>query len=143
MEILRGKEEWLRAGAYSVRIQGMNRQHHISLKEEFDDHDGSDTYYVILLEDGYPFATARFYEVDTKSVVLGRVVILPEYRGQGYGRMTVEAAEHYAAELGYHKILIDSRLEAVKFYEKLGYEHMGDTVLKSGNFDCVKMCKTV
>ena len=30
MEVLRAGEEWARAGAYSVRIQGMNRQHHIS-----------------------------------------------------------------------------------------------------------------
>ncbi len=29
MEILRATEEWQRAGAYSVRIEGMNRQHHI------------------------------------------------------------------------------------------------------------------
>lgn len=27
-EVMRAEEEWQRAGAYSVRIQGMNRQHH-------------------------------------------------------------------------------------------------------------------
>ena len=43
MEVLRAGEEWARAGAYSVRIQGMNRQHHISLREEFDEHDGDGT----------------------------------------------------------------------------------------------------
>ena len=42
-EVLRADEEWQRAGAYSVRIQGMNRQHHISLREEFDDKDGGGT----------------------------------------------------------------------------------------------------
>ena len=42
-EIIRAEEEWQRAGAYSVRIQGMNRQHHISLREEFDDHDADGT----------------------------------------------------------------------------------------------------
>ena len=36
-EVLRAEEEWQRAGAYSVRIQGMNRQHSISLREEFDE----------------------------------------------------------------------------------------------------------
>lgn len=29
IKVLRATEEWQRAGAYSVRILGMNRQHHI------------------------------------------------------------------------------------------------------------------
>ena len=62
MEILRAEAEWQRAGAYSVRIEGMNRRYHISLREEFDEHDGEGTKYIVLLDDGYPVATCRFYE---------------------------------------------------------------------------------
>ena len=51
-EVIRAEEEWQRAGAYSVRIQGMNRQHHISLREEFDEHDTDGTRYIVLLDDG-------------------------------------------------------------------------------------------
>ena len=54
MEVLRAEEEWQRAGAYSVRIEGMNRQHHISLRDEFDEHDCDGTKYIVLLDDGYP-----------------------------------------------------------------------------------------
>ena len=43
IEVLRAEEEWQRSGAYSVRIEGMNRQHHISLREEFDEHDTDGT----------------------------------------------------------------------------------------------------
>ena len=43
LEVMRAEEEWQRAGAYSVRIQGMNRQHHISLRDEFDEHDTKNT----------------------------------------------------------------------------------------------------
>ena len=31
IEVMRAEQEWQRAGAYSVRIQGMNRQYHIPL----------------------------------------------------------------------------------------------------------------
>ena len=71
MEVLRAGEEWARAGAYSVRIQGMNRQHHISLREEFDEHDGDGTRYIVLLDEGYPVATCRFYELDRERVMEG------------------------------------------------------------------------
>ena len=95
LEVLRAEEEWQRAGAYSVRIQGMNRQHHISLREEFDDHDGDGTKYIVLLDEGYPVATCRFYETSSSAVTLGRVVVLPVYRGQGLGRKVVDEAEKW------------------------------------------------
>lgn len=140
-EIIRADKQWQRAGAYSVRIQGMNRQHHISLREEFDEHDNDKTRYIVILDDGYPVATSRFYEINEREVILGRVVVLPEYRGKQLGRKTVRAAEDWIRESGYKRIIIDSRLEAVKFYEKLGYERLNDEVIKSGNFDCVRMFK--
>lgn len=142
-EIIRAEEEWQRAGAYSVRIQGMNRQHHISLREEFDDHDTDGTQYIVLLDDGYPIATCRFYEVNATEVVLGRVVVLPEYRGKSIGRKVVEEAEKWIMELGYDEIVIDSRIEAVPFYEKLGYVCIDGTLVKSGNFDCTRMHKMI
>ena len=141
MEVLRAEAEWQRAGAYSVRIEGMNRQHHISLREEFDEHDCDGTKYIVLLDDGYPVATCRFYDCDDDAVTLGRVVVLPEYRGQKLGSLVGTEAEKWAKELGYKEIKIDSRLEAIDFYGKLGYKHVNDSVIKSGNFDCVKMNK--
>ena len=143
IEVLRAESEWQRAGAYSVRIQGMNRQHHIPLREEFDEHDGDGTRYIVLLDDGYPVATCRFYEIGEGSVILGRVVVLPEYRGHGLGRRVVEEAEHWIRELGFRSVMIDSRIVAVPFYEKLGYKSEDDAVIRSGSFDCIRMCKHV
>ncbi len=143
IEIIRAEQEWQRAGAYSVRIQGMNRQHHISLREEFDEHDTDGTKYIVLLAEGYPVATCRFYEVNLESVTLGRVVVLPEYRGHQLGRMVVTEAEKWIKELEFKEIIIDSRIEAIPFYEKLGYSYLDNSVIKSGNFECIKMHKKI
>ena len=143
IEVLRAEAEWQRAGAYSVRIQGMNRQHHISLREEFDEHDGEGTKYIVLLDGGYPVATCRFYEIGADSVVLGRVVVLPEYRDHGLGRMVVHEAERWIGELGFREVVIDSRTVAVPFYEKLGYAAVDGDVVKSGAFDCIRMRKRI
>ena len=143
MEVLRAEAEWQRAGAYSVRIEGMNRQHHISLRDEFDEHDCDGTKYIVLLDDGYPVATCRFYDCGEGSVTLGRVVVLPQYRGRKLGSLVVAEAEKWAKELGYKEIKIDSRLEAIDFYAKLGYNHVDDSVIRSGSFDCVKMNKFI
>ena len=142
-EVVRAEAEWQRTGAYSVRIEGMNRQHHISLREEFDEHDGEGTKYIVLLDQGYPVATCRFYETGSDIVILGRVVVLPEYRGNHLGSRVVEEAEQWIRERGYSRIVIDSRTEAVPFYEKLGYvsDHKG--VIHNGVFDCFRMHKNL
>ena len=142
-KVVRAVEEWQRAGAYSVRIQGMNRKYHISLRDEFDEHDGDGSKYIILLDDEYPVATCRFYEYDSDSVMIGRVVVLEEYRGMGLGSRVIGEAERWIAELGYKEIFIDSRVPAVGFYEKLGYTKVDESVYKSWTFDCVKMHKVL
>ena len=141
LEVLRAREEWQRAGAYSVRIQGMNRQHHITLRDEFDEHDGDGTKYIVLLDKGYPIATCRFYELSDRRVTIGRVVVLPEYRGRHLGARVVREAEKWIAECGYEEIEVDSRVNAVGFYEKLGYAKVCEDVIQSGVFECVKMQK--
>ena len=143
IKVMRAQEEWQRAGAYFVRIQGMNRQHHISLRDEFDDRDCCGTKYIVLLDDEYPVATCRFYELDEQSVLLGRVVVLPEYRGMHLGSRVISEAEKCISELGYGEVRIDSRVVAVGFYEKLGYSRMDDEVIKSWSFDCVRMRKKI
>ena len=142
-KVLRAEKTWQRAGAYSVRIQGMNRQHHIALQDEFDEHDGDESKYIVLLDDEYPVATCRFYELDNSTVLVGRVVVLPEYRGQHLGSRVIKEAEKWIKELGYNQIRIDSRVEAVGFYEKLGYTRMDDEIIKSWSFDCKRMYKVL
>ena len=143
IKVLRGEETWQRAGAYFVRIQGMNRQYHIALQDEFDEHDGAESKYIVLLDDTYPVATCRFYELNADRVLLGRVVVLPEYRGKHLGARVINEAEKWIVELGYTEIFIDARLEATGFYEKLGYSKTDEKVFKSWKFDCTRMYKSL
>ena len=143
IKVLRAEETWQRAGAYFVRIQGMNRQYHIALQDEFDEHDGAESKYIVLLDDTYPVATCRFYELNADCVLLGRVVVLPEYRGKHLGARVIIEAEKWIAELGYTEIFIDARLEATGFYEKLGYSKTDEKVFKSWKFDCTRMYKSL
>lgn len=141
LEVMRGEAEWQRAAAYSVRIQGMNVQHHIPLREEIDEHDCDGTRYINLLDEGYPVATCRFYEVGEGIVSLGRVVVLPEYRGKGLGRKVISEAEKWILELGYRIIEIDSRVEARGFYQKLGFVVTGEQEYQNSVFSCIHMEK--
>lgn len=105
-QVMRATETWQQAGAYYVRIQAMARQHHITLREEFDEHDTPDTKYIVVLDDDFPVATCRLYELPEETegegapvrpMMFGRIVVLPEYRKQGLGRLVVTEAEKWPA----------------------------------------------
>jgi len=141
MEVVRATETWQQAGAYYVRIQAMAKQYHITLRDEFDEHDGPDTKYIVLLDEEFPVATCRLYEIDKESVMIGRVVVLPEYRKQGVGSLAVKEAEKWIRELGYQRAVLESRDVAVEFYEKLGYIADPDRIIAGETFTCVYMEK--
>ena len=143
IQVIRATETWQQAGAYYVRIQGMARQHHITLRQEFDDHDRPDTKYIVLTDDIFPVATCRFYELDGESAMIGRVVVLPEYRGQGLGQRVMTEAENWLSDLGFHLAVIESRDVAVGFYERLGYMVTDEKILHGDTFDCIRMEKNL
>ena len=141
LEIIRATERWQQAGAYYVRIQAMAKKHHITLRQEFDGHDAPDTKYILALDDDFPIATARMYENDAGSVIIGRIVTLPEYRHRGIGSAVVKECERWATELGYRKVVLDSRDNKVEFYRKLGYRECGEPYFDGDTFRCIRMEK--
>ena len=134
MEIIRATTTAEQAGAYYVRIQAMARKHHIPLRVEFDEHDTPETMYIVAVDDYLPVATCRLYPIDDSSMMLGRIVVLPEYRRQGVGTQVVRAAEEWARQLGYATAVVESRENKTHFYETMGYVAddsktiVGDTV---------------
>lgn len=143
MEIIRASETWQQAGAYYVRIQAMARKHHITLRQEFDEHDGPDSRYIVVVDDYLPVATGRIYRLDEDSMMIGRVVVLPEYRHQGLGSLVVAECEKWIAELGYGKAVLESRDNKTEFYRKLGYAECGEPFIEGDTFRCIRMEKSL
>ena len=114
LSVIRATETWQRAGAYYVRIQ--------------------------VTDDGFPIATARMYPLDEKSMMIGRVVVLPEYRRQGIGTMVVSECEAWAEELSFAKTVVESRDNKVAFYQDMGYDIRGEAV-EGETFRCIRMEK--
>ncbi len=141
MEIIRVNKESERAGAYYVRIAAMMRKHRIPLDAEIDSHDGEHCHYLLALDGIYPVATCRWFEVRDGVAEIGRVVVLPEYRGQYLGHSVVAEAEKWIRESGYRKVVISSRVNVAGFYEKMGYRFNGSGKAHHDTFECVYMEK--
>ncbi len=142
LEVVRATELWQQAGAYYVRIQAMAKKHHITLRQEFDLHDTPQTRYIVVTDDDFPIATARMYPIDAERVMIGRVVVLPEYRQRGIGSRVVRACEEWAAELGFRRAVLESRENKTGFYLKMNYRICADAA-EGETFRCVRMEKEI
>ena len=141
MKILRASTTAGRAGAYYVRIQAMARKHQIPLEVEFDEHDTPETKYIVAVDNYLPIATCRLYAIDDERVMLGRIVVLPEYRHQGIGTRVVREAEAWARELGFTTAVVESRDNKIPFYESMGYVADLDHKIEGETFTCYRMEK--
>jgi GNAT superfamily N-acetyltransferase len=63
---------------------------------------------------------------DTSTVRLRQMAVLNNLQGKGIGRALMQFAENIARDLGYKKLMMHARVTAVGFYEKLGYQVVGD-----------------
>ena len=143
MNILRATTTAGRAGAYYVRIQAMARKHQIPLNVEFDEHDTPNTKYIVAVDDYLPIATCRLYPEDKDRIMLGRIVVLPEYRHQGIGTLVVREAEAWAKELGFTKAVVESRDNKIPFYESMGYVADLNQKIEGDTFTCYRMEKNL
>lgn len=141
MRIIRATKTAEQAGAYYVRIQAMARKHQIPLDVEFDEHDTPETKYIVIVDDYLPIATCRLYAIDETRIMLGRIVVLPEYRGQGIGTMVVKEAEKWAKELGFSISIVENRDNKIHFYETMGYVADYSKKIVGETFTCYRMEK--
>lgn len=97
---------------------------------EFDDYD-SQSDFALLFESDKPIGTARVVRLD-KGFKIGRIAILKEYRGRGYGDLIVRVVLRRAFEKGADTVYVDAQNYAVPFYEKIGFKVIGNEITDRG-----------
>lgn len=80
--------------------------------------------------------------LSSSQVQMRQVAVDPTIHGRGIGRKLVLAFEDRARAVGTREIVMDARLTAQAFYEKLGYQTMSDVYIQS-TIPHVKMRKTL
>jgi ribosomal protein S18 acetylase RimI-like enzyme len=63
---------------------------------------------------------------DNTKVRLRQMAVLNNLQGKGIGRALMQFAENIARDRGFHKITMHARKSAIGFYEKLGYQVIGE-----------------
>lgn len=73
------------------------------------------------------------------TVELVKMYLLPEYRGQGLGKLLIRKCIGQAKHLGYRFIYLESMPElktAVGVYQKLGFQLLDKPIGETGHYSC-------
>ena len=116
---------------HKVFVEGQN----VPEELEIDGKD-EDSIHVLLTKNDQPVATGRMQ----KDGHIGRIAVLEDYRGLNFGTMIMNRLEEIALKKGIWKLYLNSQVQAVPFYLKLGYEPVGKNFFEAG-IEHVKMIK--
>jgi predicted GNAT family N-acyltransferase len=74
----------------------------------------------------------RYVAHGAREVKIGRMAVLPEYRGQGIGREILRFLMDTARSRGFRRAVLHAQLTAEAFYLKQGYEPVGEVFEEAG-----------
>ena len=122
----------------AVRQAVFVEEQQVPLEIELDERDPACLHVVAIIGTGCPVGTARM----TIDGHIGRCAVLKEWRGRGIGSRLVSGLIDMARELDLASVYLNSQIQAVPFYEKLGF-HVTGEVFYEANIAHREMIRTI
>lgn len=111
---------------YQFRWEQLRSPFNLPKGSEKDEYDQASAHRMILDRHHRPIVVGRLYQISADEAQLRYMAVADEYRGKGIGTSMISALEDVARTLGVKRIMINSRLGAVSFYQKNGYHAVGE-----------------
>ncbi|MEO9823412.1 MAG: GNAT family N-acetyltransferase [Paracoccaceae bacterium] len=109
-----------------VFIEGQN----VPEDREVDGCDG-EALHLLLVENDVAIGTARLM-LEGETGKIGRVAVLKEHRGRGFGIALIEKSYEVLREHGAARAKLGAQTYAIGFYEKLGFTVQGPEYIDAG-----------
>ena len=106
----------------TVREQVYILEQKVREEDEWDEFDEPSRHVVARDTQGNPIGTGRL----TPNMMIGRMAVLREWRGREVGAMLLGTLLEQARALHYPTIELHAQTQAVRFYERFGFERYGD-----------------
>lgn len=97
-------------------------------ENEFDEIDER-AIHLVLYNQNQAAGTCRVYVYDQDVYAIGRIALMPAYRQKGMGRILLDAAEQEIRKAGGTQIHLSAQCRISAFYQKQGYQPVGEIYL--------------
>jgi predicted GNAT family N-acyltransferase len=116
-----------RAPIERIRREVFVREQGIPESDEWDGEDATSVHILATLN-REPVGTGRL----NRAGKIGRIAVLPGLRGRGIGSLILDRLLEEARRLGIREPCLHAQVQAVSFYERLGFERKGEVFDEAG-----------
>jgi len=110
---------------YHLRWQILRKPWQQDLGSEQDEHERYAIHRMIMNKEGQVLAVGRLEQVTRQQGQIRYMAVAEHAQTQGLGQQIISELESQASQLGMTKICLNARVEALNFYQKLGYDNQG------------------
>jgi predicted GNAT family N-acyltransferase len=120
--------EWpmMQAAAQAVRTTVFVHEQGIAPEDEWDADDATALHAVLFDLSGRPLGNARLLQPSVGLAKVGRMAVLKEARGQGYGARLLQALLLEARRRSNKEVRLSAQRTAEKFYAAHGFVGVGE-----------------
>ena len=120
--------EWplMQAAAQTVRTAVFVQEQGIAPEDEWDADDATALHAVLFDVNGQPLGNARLLQPSAGFAKIGRMAVLRDARGKGYGARLLEALLLEARRRGNKEARLSAQRSAEGFYAALGFGVVGE-----------------
>ncbi len=116
--------------AMEIRLKVFVEEQQVPVEEEYDSHDDTAQHFGVFLE-GQLVGTGRLVTQDQIGRI-GRVAILSEYRGRGFGSRLINTIIATGQKQGLEEFVLGAQIQALDFYAQLGFVVEGEVFIDGG-----------
>ncbi|WP_071459178.1 GNAT family N-acetyltransferase [Bacillus massilinigeriensis] len=116
--------------AFYIRKKVFIEEQNVPEEEELDEFESSSAHFVFYL-DREPAGAGRFLTIDGIGKI-ERICVLPSARNTGAGSAIMEKIENYAKSQKINLLKLNAQIQAIPFYERLGYEIISEEFMDAG-----------
>lgn len=117
--------------AYYVRMKVFVEEQLVPAEEEIDQFEDVSTHFILYDELQHPAGAGRLRILDGIGKI-ERICVMPAARSKGAGTIIMNALEEYGTTQDIHTFKLNAQIQAIPFYEKLGYRIVSEEFLDAG-----------
>lgn len=121
-----GRWQTLHQAAQFIRTEVFVKEQGIAPEDEWDADDATALHAVLFNLDGQALGNARLLQPSASVAKVGRMAVLQEVRGQGYGARLLHALIRCARERGHKEVRLSAQRSAEGFYAAYGFSIVGE-----------------
>ena len=122
------REESDLQACYNLRFEVFVEEQKVPFDLEKDEEDSNASHFLLSFKDD-PVGVGRVVFGQSKEgriAEVGRIAILKNFRSRGFGKELMREIVSYCKKSGAEEIVLGAQEHALGFYEKLGFEVVGD-----------------